>query len=95
VFFLDEPRQRRLVAIVNFPEQSRIALAPGKDRLFDITHIEEAALPRGILHHLIDQVLEHRPLARARVLEFIEQPVVDLRIEPEVDQQPAILVALA
>ena len=72
------------------PEQPRVALAPREDRLLHVADVEEAPLPRGILHRLVDQVAQHAPLAEARVLEFVEQPVVELRVEAKIDGQPRI-----
>ncbi len=43
---------------------------------------------RKILHGLVDEIAQHAPLAKTRVLEFIEQPVVNFRVEAEIDIEP-------
>ena len=77
-----------VVVLEDLPEQSWIAFAPRENRLFYIPYIKETPPICGILHGLVDQVSQHAPLSIARVLEFIEQPVVETGVEPEIDEQP-------
>ena len=88
--FVDGPGCRGVVAIENFAKQPRIPAPPRKNRLLHIAHIEQTAPPFRVLHRLVDQILQYTPLRVTRVLKFVQQPVVKLRVEPPVDQQPRV-----
>src|SRR3954462_13395263 len=81
--------------VEDFAEEPGVAFAPGEDRLLHVADVEKTPTPRGVLDHLVDQVFQDGPLAEARILEFIEQPMIDLGIETEIDEEPALVRGLA
>ena len=65
-------------------EESSIPTTPAVDRLFDISDAEEGAvLCAG--NDFLKEVGQHSVLASARVLKLVEEPVVELDIQPLVD----------
>ena len=80
---LNRPGSGVVVVIVDFVKQHRIPAAPRVDGLLYVAHTEKTPSAGRILYGFIDQIPEHAPLAKARVLKFVEQPVVNLGIQPE------------
>ena len=72
----------QVVTVEDFKEESGVTSSPRVDRLLGVTHVEERPLPSAVLDHLVDEGTEHLPLDPAGVLELIEEPVIELRIEP-------------
>jgi hypothetical protein len=75
----------------NVVKQPRVTAAPGVDGLLHIPHLKERALVTGVLHGLVDEVLNDGPLDVVRVLKLVEQPVVVARVEAVVDAQARLL----
>ena len=67
--------------VENLEEEFRITSPPGVDRLLGVAHVEERTLATAVLDHLVDEGSEHLPLHPARVLELVEEPVIELCIE--------------
>ena len=76
--------------VKNLAEQPWIATAPSVDSLLHVSDIEQAPPTFRVLHSLIDQIAQDTPLRIARVLEFVEQPVIVFRIESPIDEQPSV-----
>ena len=72
----------------NAPEKPRIAAAPLVDGLLDVAHVEQRAVAVGILENFVHQVFDDGPLEQRGVLEFVEQPVAEAGVEPEIHQRP-------
>ena len=64
-------------------EQPVVAAAPAVNGLLGVAHVEERAV--RILDDFVDQITDRGPLHVAGVLELIEQPVVQVAVEPVVD----------
>ena len=78
-----DPLAGALVVVVeDVEEELRIASPPGVDRLLGVPHIEERTLPPAVLDHLVDKGTQDLPLDPAGVLKLVQEPVVELRIEP-------------
>ena len=73
---------------------SKISATPPRqsvDRLFHVAHAEERAA-LGALDHPVGKGTQHAPLKRGRVLEFVQQQVRDMAVEPvdDVVQSPRL-----
>ena len=64
------------------PENLRISVAKPINGLVDIAHSIKPVRPAQQIHKL--------RLLAVGVLKFIQQPVVDLRVEPVVDEEPVL-----
>ena len=72
----------RLEAIAEMLEDLRVAAAPTVDRLLQIADREEAARAVAARGDLRGERPDRLPLGATRVLELVEEQVLDLRVDP-------------
>ena len=77
-----------VVARLDVVEQAVVTVAPEVEALLGVANVEKRSLTGVVLHDLIDKIGHDFPLWTARILEFIEQPVVKLTVETKVHELP-------
>jgi len=70
------------VVLSDLLEKPTVTLTPTINRLLRVTHAEKTPGLLDIVKQLFDQWLQHLPLSAARILELVEQPMLDPRINP-------------
>ena len=75
----------------NLPKQQGVSPSPRENRLLDVAHVKQTPPSLRVLHGLVDQISQHAPLLRARILKLIQQPMIISGVEPPIDHQPRFL----
>jgi hypothetical protein len=72
---------------MNVIKKPGVAAPPGVDGLLDVPYLEERAVLRDVLYHLVDEGLYDGPLQVTGILKLVEEPVVETTVKTVVNPE--------